>query len=93
MSAAKKTDERTFDSAFAEIADKDQTISASELTDLINEFAERTLSDKTVRAHLRKMKMRDQSKMKNAVWRITKAIADSELAYFNRKAQSAEQAS
>lgn len=89
MTAKKLTEaERTFESAFAELA-SDDTITASELTDLINEFAERTLIDKTVRAHLRKMKRRDQSTMKNAVWRITLEVAQDELAYFNRKADTA----
>jgi hypothetical protein len=87
MSTSKKI-ELTFQTAFADLQTKDETITASELTDLINEFADRTLSDKTVRAHLRKMKMRDQSKMKNAVWQITLAIAESELAYFNRRQQA-----
>lgn len=80
---AKKQD-RTFEVAFAELA-SDDTVSAIELTDLINEFAQRELSDKTVRAHLRSLKTRDQSVMKNAVWRIDYTIAERELNYFTRK--------
>lgn len=87
MNAAKKSEERTFADAFAEVA-VDETVTASELTDLINEFAQRELSDKTVRAHLRKVKARDQQTMKNAVWRITLEIADSEYKYFNRNKQA-----
>lgn len=73
-----------FATAFAEVADKDETVSAIELTDLINEHGERSVSDKTVRAHLRKLKRRDQSKFKNALWRITATVALDEFKYFER---------
>lgn len=82
---------RTFTQAFKDYADKDETVSAIELTEIINEVAERDLSDKTVRAHLRKIKARDQREMKNAIWRIDKTLAESEVKHFTRK--QSEQAS
>lgn len=75
---------QAFSQAFSELCDRDETITAIELTDLINDHGERNVSDKTVRAHLRKMKVRDQSKMKNALWRITITVALSEYKYFER---------
>lgn len=80
---------RTLQVAFDELADKDGFITASQLTQLINEFAERELIDKSVRAHLRQIAARDQSKMKNAVWRIDYALAESEVKHFTRKQQTA----
>ncbi len=73
---------------FAENADSDSRISATQLSDLVNRDA------KTVRARLRKMKVRDQSQFKNATWRITQAQAASELAhYLTRDAASQSEAS
>lgn len=80
--------DRTLTAAFNDVADKDKTVSATELTDLINEFTERDLSAKTVRAHLRKVQARDQSQMKNAIWRISKTLAEDEVKHFTRKQAS-----
>lgn len=79
---------RTFTQAFNDIADKEETVSANELTELINEFAERDLSAKTVRAHLRKIAARNQKEMKNAIWRIDKKLAESEVKHFTRKSEA-----
>ena len=75
---------------FAENADSDKAISATQLSELVNRDA------KTVRARLRKMKVRDQATFKNATWRITQAQAVSELAHYlarDASSQSETQAS
>ena len=78
QAATKLTDE-----FYAENADSDTRISATQLSDLVNRDA------KTVRARLRKMKVRDQSQFKNATWRITKAQAISELVHYMTRDASA----
>ncbi len=54
---------------FADNADADKTISATQLSELVERDA------KTVRAHLRKIAARDQSELHGARWRVTKTIA------------------
>ena len=78
---------------FKSNADADNCISATQLTDLIATVTERDYSDKTIRARLRRMKHRDQSKMKNATWRITATVSQSELEHYMKTNQSSEQAS
>ncbi len=71
---------------FKQHADAEQMISADNLTDIVQQVTEReSLSAKTVRAHLRKTKARDQSKMKQATWRISLEQALKTATAFNRK--------
>lgn len=65
-------------------------ISATQLADLVNR------DGKTVRARLRKLKARDQAKLKGARWRITEALAVSEYDHYaalDAKAETEAEAS
>ena len=70
---------------FAENADSDSRITANQLSDLVNRDA------KTVRARLRKMKVRDQSQFKNATWRITQTQAVDDLIYYSARDDATEE--
>lgn len=64
----------------------DDSISASQLADICERDA------KTVRAHLRRIKSRDQSKYKNAQYRISQELATSVVEHFdNAKRMTAQQ--
>ena len=77
-----KTEAQTLTKAFfASNADKDDIISATQLTDMIATVTERDYSAKTVRARLRREFTR-KSEFKNSDWRITATVASSELAYY-----------
>ncbi len=68
-------------------ADKDNCISAAQLTDMIASVTERDYSDKTIRARLRKKHTR-QSEMKNANWRITATVSQAELEHYMKRNQA-----
>jgi hypothetical protein len=71
---------------FKAVADADSTISADALTAIVQDVTQRdSLSAKTVRAHLRKTKARDQSKYKQANWRIVEELMLKTVTAFNRK--------
>lgn len=80
MSTSKKTQKELTTSeiveAYFDEKASDEIITASELAELVNRDA------KTVRARLRKLAVRDQSQFKNATWRITETIAESELEHY-----------
>jgi hypothetical protein len=78
------SDEKTFTQAFNEYKDADDCISADDLRDLIFDRTERDMSAKTIRAHLRKMKARDQKTLKNARWRIDKKLAQETVEHFDK---------
>ncbi len=80
----KKAASESVKAFFEQNADSDSRISATQLSELVNRDA------KTVRARLRKMKVRDQSQFKNATWRITQAQATSELAHYLTRDQASE---
>ncbi len=62
-------------------AEKDNCISAEQLTDLIAVAVERDYSSKTIRARLRKVHTRSVEQ-KNANWRITATVAQSEVEHY-----------
>lgn len=66
---------------FKSQAEKDNCISAEQLTDLIAVVVERDYSSKTIRARLRKVHTRSVE-LKNANWRITATVAQSELEHY-----------
>ena len=63
---------------FADNANSDNVISATQLSELVERDA------KTVRAHLRKIAARDRSELHGARWRITQAIASEEVERYMR---------
>ena len=78
-------DAQTLTKTFFEAnADADDTITATQLTDMIAAVTERDYSAKTVRARLRR-KFTRKSEFKNATWRITRTIASAELAYYMQR--------
>lgn len=72
------------DAFFNENADSDATITATQLSELVNRDA------KTVRERLRKVAARNQSELKGARWRITKTIAVTELERVMRLEQASD---
>lgn len=71
---------------FADNADADKMISATQLSDLVERDA------KTVRAHLRKIAARDQSELHGARWRITKTVATQVVERYMRLSEQDESA-
>ena len=69
---------------FKENEDADHTISATQLSELVDR------DPKTVRAQLRKIAARNQSELKGARWRITKTLATNELERVMRLNEKAE---
>lgn len=80
----------TLTQAFNSAKDKDDTITADQLTDLVNDQTGRDLSAKTIRAELRKMKVRDQAKFKNARYRIDKTVTEKVVKRFTKTSEPDE---
>jgi hypothetical protein len=77
----------TLTTLFNAAKDADNCISADDLTEIVQVLTEReSLSAKTVRQALRDMSVRDQSKYKNARYRIDKALTETVVKRFTRKA-------
>jgi hypothetical protein len=71
---------------FSETQGADKAISADELTILVSEVTEHDYSAKSIRANLRKHAYRDQSKMRNATWRVSQEDALAEVKHYLRVA-------
>lgn len=71
--------------AFNELKDSDDAISADQLRDLVEQQVDHSIDSKTVRARLRKISARDQSKLKGARWRIDKTLALEFIEHYRKR--------
>ena len=70
-------------------ADSDGHVTATQLTQLVQQVTNNALSEasaaKTVRGYLRSLKARNQAEYRGSNWRITQVIASQVVTHFARK--------